>query len=381
MSRPRGGTPADRIEVVRGAVTAADGLVLVDKPAGVTSHDVVGMTRRMAATRKVGHAGTLDPMATGLLIVGVGRATRFLTHLVGADKAYRARVRLGQETSTEDADGEVTRSQGCSLPVGATGGAHHELSAGALDAAIAALRGPIMQVPSAVSAIKVDGVRSYERARSGQEVVLPARPVVVDRLERLGAPAAALASNGTPVVDLDLVVECSSGTYVRALARDLGRALGCGAHLTALRRTAVGPLTVERACTPQALSALTEQACRAQPPRGLPTMALAEAARAFFPAVELTRQEARLVGHGQFLPCEVLSRWAQAPAGGRAHRSPERAHGADPGPRPGDGVVAAFAPDGVLVALLTRHQGRARPVLVLAPSAPAGGAPPSQEQR
>ena len=204
------GRPAHAVRprVERGTVTAADGLVLVDKPAGITSHDVVAATRRLAATRKVGHAGTLDPMATGLLVVGVGRATRLLTYLVGADKAYLATIRLGQETLTEDAQGEVTAARGCPGP-GSPPDWEQTLGA-RIEAALSGLRGPIMQVPSAVSAIKVDGVRSYTRVREGQEVTLGARPVTIHELNLLAQPRPATAADATAVVDLEVQVVCSS---------------------------------------------------------------------------------------------------------------------------------------------------------------------------
>ena len=233
-----------RPDVPRGAVAAADGILVVDKPWGLTSHDVVGATRRLAATRKVGHAGTLDPMATGLLLLGIGRATRFLTYLVGADKTYEATVRLGVETTTEDADGEIVAARGCRPS---------DLPEGRLQEALTALTGPIQQVPSAVSAIKVDGVRAYQRVRDGQDVELQPRPVTIHELRLTAEPRKAIVeADGTlsdsphsvQAVDIDILVSCSSGTYVRALARDLGRALGCGAHLTALRRTAVGPFDI-----------------------------------------------------------------------------------------------------------------------------------------
>ena len=236
-----------RPDVPRGAVPASDGILLVDKSQGLTSHDVVGATRRLAATRKVGHAGTLDPMATGLLLLGIGRATRFLAYLVGADKTYAATIRLGLETTTEDAEGEVTAVHGCRID---------DLSGDHLQKALAGLTGQIQQVPSAVSAIKVDGVRAYKRVRDGQDVELSARPVTIHELRLTGEPRKTITdgarsdvSDAVEAVDIDILVSCSSGTYVRALARDLGRALGCGAHLTALRRTAVGPFDVDEART------------------------------------------------------------------------------------------------------------------------------------
>ncbi|WP_136192255.1 MULTISPECIES: tRNA pseudouridine(55) synthase TruB [Actinomyces] len=327
-------------DVPRAAATARDGLALVDKHAGVTSHDVVAMTRRMAATRKVGHAGTLDPMATGLLLLGVGRATRFLTYLVGADKTYRATVRLGQTTLTEDADGELTAAAGCT--------AAPDLPA-RLDAALVALTGEIMQVPSAVSAIKIGGVRSYARVRGGEDVTLPARPVTVHALARVGEPRPVTAADGTPVIDVDVEVHCSSGTYVRALARDLGVALGCGAHLTALRRSGVGPFNVAEAATIESMAAAVTAG------RALPVLPLAVVARRCFPAVDLDADEARALRYGQALPAPVLDR-AQPP------RRPviSKAPAAD-----GQGVTAGFDPAGGLVALLAHKGGRTRPVLVL----------------
>ncbi|NLE71917.1 MAG: tRNA pseudouridine(55) synthase TruB [Actinomycetales bacterium] len=301
-----------------------DGLVVVDKPAGLTSHDVVARVRRLAGTRRVGHAGTLDPMATGVLVVGVGRATRLLTYLVGAEKEYRATIRLGATMTTDDAEGETTG-------VADASGVTPE----ALAAGVAALTGPIEQVPSAVSAIKVDGRRAYARVRAGEEVVLAARPVVVHRFEVLGTRPAATGegAGATPALDVDVVVVCSSGTYVRALARDLGAGLGVGGHLVALRRTRVGPYGLDAA---RPLGALAED---------LAVLPLADAARAAFPVRELSAAEARDVSFGR--------RVAAHPAvSGTAERP-----------------VAAFGPDGALVALLADEPGgRARPVLVLAPA-------------
>ena len=358
-----------RPDVPRGAVPASDGILLVDKPQGLTSHDVVGATRRLAATRKVGHAGTLDPMATGLLLLGVGRATRFLTYLVGADKTYTATIRLGLETTTEDAEGEVTAAHGCRID---------DLSGDRLQKALAGLTGQIQQVPSAVSAIKVDGVRAYKRVRDGQDVELEARPVTIHDLRLTGEPRqagvdlAGAAAGGVAtgaekdgaegevqVVDLDVVVSCSSGTYVRALARDLGQALGCGAHLIALRRTGVGPFDVGQASTLIELSEQVETDAVTPDPRGAATVPLEEVARRCFERLALTEPEARGLRHGQPLNAAVLER-AEAPEG----RLGEVASKGISRQR----VVAGFAPDGRLVALL-RHQGsRARPVLVLDPA-------------
>ena len=347
-----------RPDVPRGAVTAADGILVVDKPQGLTSHDVVGATRRLAVTRKVGHAGTLDPMATGLLLLGIGRATRFLTYLVGADKTYEATVRLGVETTTEDADGEITATRGCRT---------EDVPEGRLQEALTVLTGPIQQVPSAVSAIKVDGVRAYKRVRDGQDVELQARPVTIHELRLTAEPRKAIVeadgslsdgSGAVEAVDIDILVSCSSGTYVRALARDLGRALGCGAHLTALRRTAVGPFGIDEACTLVDLSAQVEADASASEPHGVATIPLEEVARRCFERLSLTEDEVRALRYGQPLDAVVLER-AEAPEGRRPQVSPGVAE---------QRVVAGFAPGGRLVALL-RHQGpRARPVLVLDPA-------------
>ncbi|ROR66513.1 tRNA pseudouridine(55) synthase TruB [Agrococcus jenensis] len=212
-----------------------DGILLVDKPQGITSHTAVSRARRALGTRKVGHAGTLDPMATGLLILGVGPSTRLLTHMVGLDKTYTATVALGAATTTDDAEGEVT----------ATRDASH-LSESDLVAPMAALTGDIEQVPSSVSAIKVDGERAYARVRAGEQVELKARPVTVARFE-------VVAFRPGAVAEADVVVDCSSGTYIRALARDLGAALGVGGHLSALRRTRIGPFSVDGAPDADAL--------------------------------------------------------------------------------------------------------------------------------
>lgn len=213
---------------------AQSGIVLLDKPAGWTSHQVVARVRRLAGTRKVGHAGTLDPMATGVLIIGIEKATRLLGYLASSDKAYEATIRLGIATITDDAEGEIVTA------VGAV-----DLDDAMIEATMAVLRGDILQVPSAVSAIKINGVRSYRRVRAGQAVELPERPVTIGKFDLLHRRK--LLANGVPCVDLDVVVECSSGTYVRALARDLGAVLGVTGHLTALRRTRVGPFGIEEA--------------------------------------------------------------------------------------------------------------------------------------
>ncbi|MCL2595650.1 MAG: tRNA pseudouridine(55) synthase TruB [Promicromonosporaceae bacterium] len=330
--------------------TAPDGFVIVDKPTGWTSHDVVGRMRHLAGTRKVGHAGTLDPMATGVLVIGVGKATKLLTYVVGAEKQYDATIRLGIGTTTDDAEGEVTATPGYpSTTASASEGGTQDL---ALQAALASLTGDIMQVPTAVSAIKVDGKRAYARVRAGEQVELPARPVTVNQFDVLAARTTLMPSTTSsgvsdnespepgetiPVLDLDVTVTVSSGTYVRALARDLGAALGTAGHLTALRRTRVGGNTLADAHT---LEQLTAQADAAGV---LATIPLAEAAAAHLPSRELTAAEARELSFGRWI----------APTGT-----------AEP--------VAALTADGTLIAVLTDtrrgEETLAKPTLVLTPA-------------
>lgn len=276
----------------RPAVSSPGGLLVVDKPSGWTSHDVVARVRRLCGTRRVGHAGTLDPMATGVLVLGVERATKLLTFLVGCDKSYSATVRLGQATLTDDAEGETTAAAGV-----------HDAAAlrAGLTEAVRTLTGDIQQVPSAVSAIKIAGERSYARVRKGDDVDLPARPVTVSRFDVLDVrEALARLNDGTdlPVLDVDVEVDVSSGTYVRALARDLGAALGVGGHLTALRRTRVGGFDLAAAAPLDALTALSER----EGPGGIPLIPLAEAARAALPVHEVTTAEATSLGYGQRIP-------------------------------------------------------------------------------
>jgi tRNA pseudouridine55 synthase len=257
-------------------MAAPRGILLVDKPAGITSHDVVARARRALGTRKIGHAGTLDPMATGLLLLGIGSATRLLTYIVGLDKTYEATIRLGVSTDSDDADGAETRR--------ADPRALTEVSDAAVAAGIAALTGPISQVPSTVSAIKVGGKRAYDLARAGEEVQLKARDVVVSRFDLLATHRV----DEEEAVDLDVVVDCSSGTYIRALARDLGGALGVGGHLTALRRTRIGPFSVT-----DAVAEVT------------PEVALvpdAEIAAAVLGVFAVSAEEARDLRHGKRLP-------------------------------------------------------------------------------
>ena len=250
--------------------TAPDGIVVIDKPAGMTSHDVVSRLRRSCGTRAVGHAGTLDPMATGVLVLGIERATKLLGHLTSSTKSYDATVRLGIATNTEDAEGEVTA---------VTPAAH--ITDAQILLATQGFVGNIMQVPSAVSAIKVNGVRSYKRARAGEVFELPARPVTIESM------TVNAIRRDDECVDVDISVTCSAGTYVRALARDLGAALGVGAHLTALRRTAAGCFSLDDA---QALPAVGGAV-----PHVIP---LRDVLAREFDVVRLDAEEAALVRHG-----------------------------------------------------------------------------------
>ncbi|ONK10831.1 tRNA pseudouridine(55) synthase TruB [Streptomyces sp. MP131-18] len=273
--------------------TAADGLVVVDKPAGFTSHDVVAVLRGIARTRRVGHAGTLDPMATGVLVVGIGRATRLLGHLALTEKEYEGTIRLGRTTVTDDAEGEITGGSGA-----------RDVPRTALDAEVARLTGDIMQVPAKVSAVKIDGKRSYHRVRAGEDVEIPARPVTV-RSFTVRETRERHADDGTPVLDVDVTVVCSSGTYIRALARDLGAALGTGGHLTALRRTRVGPYELAVA---HPLEELRET---------LTVLPLGEAAAAAFPRWDVDERQAALLGNGARITTPAL------PAGPVAVFGPE----------------------------------------------------------
>jgi tRNA pseudouridine55 synthase len=288
------------------------GLVVVDKPAGWTSHDVVARTRRLAGTRKVGHAGTLDPMATGVLVLGVGRATRLLGHLQLADKEYLATMRLGVTTVTDDAEGDVLERVDAS-----------DVDPDRLRAEVAALTGDIEQVPTAVSAIKVDGKRSYARVRAGEDVQLAARPVTVSTFDVTRLQPG--TDEGVAVLDVDVRVVCSSGTYVRALARDVGTALGVGGHLTALRRTRVGGFGLDVARTLEELE------------RSFDHVPLDDAARSAFPALDLDERSAGEVRFGR--PLRDL----------------------DLGPA---GPVALMDPAGAFLALYEQRGPDARPVAV-----------------
>lgn len=279
---------------------ADSGLVIVDKPAGVTSHDVVSRVRRLAGTRKVGHAGTLDPMATGVLVLGVERATRLLGHLMLTEKAYDATVRLGQTSTTDDAEGELSE------PVGVA------VDETTIRAAFAAQVGDIMQRPTAVSAIKIDGQRAYARVRAGEDVEIPARPVTIHEL----------TVHAVRGLDVDITVRCSSGTYIRAIARDVGEALGVGGHLTALRRTAVGPYDLTFARTLEELA------------DDFAVLPISDAARAAFPTRELDDAQAADVRVGRRIDLEI------------------------------DSLTAVFAPDGEFLAVYEPAGTSAKPVAV-----------------
>jgi tRNA pseudouridine55 synthase len=292
------------------------GLLLVDKAGGMTSHDVVARARRVLSVRRVGHAGTLDPMATGLLVLGVGAATRLLGYVGGHDKTYEATIRLGQSTVTDDREGEV-------LTTSST--AH--LGDDAVMAALATQTGPLQQVPSSVSAVKVEGRRAYDRVRAGEAVELAARSVTVHRLD-----VHDIRRPQPELIDVDVTVVCTAGTYIRAIARDAGAELGVGGHLTALRRTASGPFSVERAApVEEAGAALVAGG-------GDGFLPLTQAATMVFPARQVTVEEARALSYGQRIPATGAS-----------------------------GLHTAVDPDGRLVALL-EDSGTAARVAVGFPS-------------
>lgn len=320
----------------RNAQEGPAGLIVVDKPQGWTSHDVVAKMRRIAGTRRVGHAGTLDPMATGVLILGINQATKLLTWVSGEEKTYDATIRLGQSTITDDAEGEVTATASEELVRG--------LDRSRLEAAVADLTGDIQQVPSAVSAIKVDGVRSYARVRSGEDVQLAARPVTVRAFD-VHALRESLTTQGQPVLDVDVSVRCTSGTYVRALARDLGEALGVGAHLTSLRRTSIGEVMIDDAASLDHLEEARQRGAE------LPMLPLAEAAERLFRRRDLTAEEAAALSHGRWI--EPTPGLAEA---GRSSEANDVVPASD--------LAAAYAPDGTLVALAQNQRRRGRAVAV-----------------
>lgn len=285
------------------------GILLVDKPGGITSHDVVSRARRALGTRKIGHAGTLDPMATGLLVLGVEGATRLLTYIVGADKTYEATILLGASTDSDDADGvETARADADTVAA---------VAETAIRDGIAALTGEIDQVPSTVSAIKVDGRRAYDLARAGEQVELKSRRVTVSRFD------VRATRRGQGTIELDVVVDCTSGTYIRALARDLGRALGVGGHLTALRRTRIGAFDVAAAAS---VDEISEDAL----------IAPATAAAVVMGALAVGPDEARDLRHGKRID-----------GGGRLT-----------GP-----VAAAIDPDGLLVGVVEKRGTQLKSVM------------------
>ena len=295
------------------------GLLLIDKESDWTSHDVVAKVRGLAGTRKVGHAGTLDPMATGLLLIGVESATKLLTFLVGESKTYTATIRLGASTVTDDREGEILQQAAPGAVTGVTGAQ--------IETALDALRGEIMQVPSSVSAIKVDGQRAYAKVRGGDEVKLAARPVTISRFSIDAEPRIV----DKQFLDLDVTVECSSGTYIRALARDLGSALGVGGHLTALRRTHIGRYSVDQAKT------LGEYQTIKQSGQDLPILPSALAAKQQFETRVLNPQEVIDIRHGKRIPADSA---------------------------PKDVAIAALDESGALVAMLERSGGQLKSSVV-----------------
>lgn len=297
----------------------SSGLVLIDKPSGWTSHDVVARLRKLAGTRRVGHAGTLDPMATGLLLIGVNSATKLLTFLVGENKTYEATIRLGAATITDDKESEFTTV--------ASQDAVRALTVSGLESALKALRGPIDQVPSSVSAIKVDGERAYAKVRSGDEVKLKARPVTIHRFDVIGEPSLVIDGENT-FLDFDAIIDCSSGTYIRALARDLGAALGVGGHLTALRRTKIGSYSIAQA---QDLEGLTGET--------LAVLPIEQAATQQFKVRSLSDQDVIDLRHGKRL--RVIDETDSAP-------------------------TAAIDSQGNLIAMLTKSGNAAKSLVVFA---------------
>ncbi|TGD87090.1 tRNA pseudouridine(55) synthase TruB [Mycolicibacterium sp. CH28] len=287
------------------------GIVVVDKPAGMTSHDVVGRCRRIFGTRKVGHAGTLDPMATGVLVIGIERATKILGLLAATSKSYSATIRLGQSTTTDDVEGEVLQDISAAAVTGEQ-----------IEAGVANLRGEIAQRPSAVSAVKIGGKRAYQLVREGHDVQLAERMVRIDRFD-----ITAVRREGT-FVDLDVEVECSSGTYIRALARDLGEALGVGGHLTALRRTRVGGYGLDQART---LDELTEHPQL--------SYSLDRACLLAFARRDITAPEADDASHGRPLTSAGI-----------------------------EGIYAATAPGDRVIALLQDRGARTKSVVVILPA-------------
>ena len=322
--RQRGAGRCGTVECVTGIDGSRSGILLVDKPQGITSHGVVSRTRKLAGTRKIGHAGTLDPMATGLLVLGLNSSTRLLTYLVGLDKEYIATIRLGSSTTTDDAEGEETEV--------AKPEAVDALIPFDLERAIGDLTGVIQQVPSSVSAIKVAGRRAYALARAGESVELAARTVTIFAFEILEINIVGEHSPAGPrdYWDVTVRVECSSGTYIRALARDLGAALEVGGHLTALRRTRIGDFLVADAVPLAELDVASS------------LLSPAAVATRLFASYQLSEQQAVDLSHGKRISTPELE-GTQVEGDWRP--------------------VAAIAPDGRLVGLI-ESTGQAAKVLV-----------------
>lgn len=293
---------------------ANSGLVIVDKPQGMTSHDVVSKIRRTFSTKKVGHAGTLDPMATGVLVLGLERGTKFLAHMVASTKSYTATIRLGAATTTDDREGETITSASPDQLAGIT-----ETK---ISDAVKPFRGSIMQRPAAVSAIKIDGKRAHQRVREGEKVEIPARPVTISRYDILEI------RRDAAFIDIDVEVDCSSGTYIRSLARDLGKELGVGGHLTALRRTQVGPFTLDNAVTLEKLEENPHV-----------SLTLDQALAASYPVLSVSEKEASDLAMGKWLT-----------------------------PRGLKGIHAAVDPHGHAIALVKEQGKRLATIFVARPS-------------
>ena len=278
------------LQIPRAENSAPSGVIAIDKPLGITSHDVVARLRRLAGTRKVGHAGTLDPAASGVLVAGIGRGTKLLQYLQGQKKTYVTRVCFGVETDSEDAEGTITATRGATLA-----------DLDDLETGLASWRGQVMQVPSAFSALKIRGKRAADRVRAGEEIRMESRPITIYELLRLGEPKAGELA-GTPVVYQDLKVTCSAGTYIRALGRDLGNQLGVGAHLVALRRLAVGTFTASEDASsnaPFSAYGLAELAEIVSAGQALPIVSLEQICQELFPSCQVTPEVITALSYGQ----------------------------------------------------------------------------------
>jgi tRNA pseudouridine55 synthase len=285
------------------------GFLVVDKEPGMTSHDVVAIARRALGTRKVGHAGTLDPMATGVLVLGFNNGTRLLQYITDGDKSYQATVVLGVSTITDDFEGEVIATVDASA-----------ITDEQINAELDKMRGTFMQRPSSVSAVKVDGERAYDRVRSGETVVLASREVTISQLDILEI------RHIEKRVEIDIEVTCSAGTYIRAIARDCGDMLKVGGHLSALRRTRVAGFTTTGAASIAALKSAE-----------FSTLDLADVARATFPVREIALDEKLELSFGRTLAAN-----------------------------PADGIYAGVSPANELIALLSNVDGKAKPIAVFA---------------